>query len=169
MFSAKNRQIFISKFSKHHYFAYSPNNHDRQYIKRSPIKAIKSKTQPNQNNRKQKPKFPTGWHYCATAKGRGSPPTTTKKPTTIDKIRTKTSKSEQKLPNQNKNFQNKTRIFKSKQDFSNRINSASTPKNIFLHILNFMATFTHISIAIRFKPIIITQTTNEEIRHHRPL
>ena len=138
MFSAKNRQIFISKFSKHHYFAYSPNNHDRQYIKRSPIKAIKSKTQPNQNNRKQKPKFPTGWHYCATAKGRGSPPTTTKKPTTIDKIRTKTSKSEQKipnqnkkLPNQNKNFQNKTRIFKSKQDFSNRINSASTPKNIF--------------------------------------
>ncbi len=169
MFSAKNRQIFISKFSKHHYFAYSPNNHDRQYIKRSPIKAIKSKTQPNQNNRKQKPKFPTGWHYCATAKGRGSPPTTTKKPTTIDKIRTKTSKSEQKIPNQNKNFQNKTRIFKSKQDFSNRINSASTPKNIFLHILNFMATFTHISIAIRFKPIIITQTTNEEIRHHRPL
>ncbi len=115
MFSAKNRQIFISKFSKHHYFAYSPNNHDRQYIKRSPIKAIKSKTQPNQNNRKQKPKFPTGWHYCATAKGRGSPPTTTKKPTTIDKIRTKTSKSEQKLSKQNKNFQIKTRFFKSDQ------------------------------------------------------
>ncbi len=118
MFSAKNRQIFISKFSKHHYFAYSPNNHDRQYIKRSPIKAIKSKTQPNQNNRKQKPKFPTGWHYCATAKGRGSPPTTTKKPTTIDKIRTKTSKSEQKIPNQNKNFQIRTKTSKSEQKLS---------------------------------------------------
>ncbi len=120
MFSAKNRQIFISKFSKHHYFAYSPNNHDRQYIKRSPIKAIKSKTQPNQNNRKQKPKFPTGWHYCATAKGRGSPPTTTKKPTTIDKIRTKTSKSEQKIPNQNKNFQIRTKTSKSEQKIPNQ-------------------------------------------------